>query len=146
MDWILDTYSQQVGFAVPVDVTGKPRSIGGRLGREEATGRGVVCVTLEALRHLKLDVQNTTVAIQGFGNVGSHTARIMHESGARVVAVSDVHGGIYNAHGLDIPKLLLQYRQEKHSLAETKLGDRLTNDELIQLSCTLLVLAELYEH
>ena len=145
MAWIMDTYSQQVGFAVPGVVTGKPRSIGGSLGREEATGRGVVCVTLEALRHLKLDVQNTTVAIQGFGNVGSHTARIMHESGARVVAVSDVHGGIYNAHGLDIPKLLLQYRQEKHSLAETKLGDRLTNDELLQLSCTVLVPAALSE-
>ena len=145
MAWIMDTYSQQVGFAVPGVVIGKPRSIGGSLGREEATGRGVVCVTLEALRHLKLDVQNTTVAIQGFGNVGSHTARIMHESGARVVAVSDVHGGIYNAHGLDIPKLLLQYRQEKHSLAETKLGDRLTNDELLQLSCTVLVPAALSE-
>ena len=145
MAWIMDTYSQQVGFAVPGVVTGKPRSIGGSLGREEATGRGVVCVTLEALRHLKVDIQNTTVAIQGFGNVGSHTARIMHESGARVVAVSDVHGGIYNAHGLDIPKLILQYRQEKHSLAETKLGDRLTNDELLQLSCTVLVPAALSE-
>lgn len=145
MAWIMDTYSQQVGFAVPGVVTGKPRSIGGSLGREEATGRGVVFVTLEALRHLKVDIQNTTVAIQGFGNVGSHTARIMHESGARVVAVSDVHGGIYNAHGLDIPKLILQYRQEKHSLAETKLGDRLTNDELLQLSCTVLVPAALSE-
>src|SRR5215467_1994674 len=145
MAWIMDTYSQQVGFAVPGVVTGKPRSIGGSLGREEATGRGVVCVTLEALRQLKVDIQNTTVAIQGFGNVGSHTARIMHESGARVVAVSDVHGGIYNAHGLDIPKLILQYRQEKHSLAETKLGDRLTNDELLQLSCTVLVPAALSE-
>ena len=145
MAWIMDTYSQQVGFAVPGVVTGKPRSIGGSLGREEATGRGVVCVTLEALRHLKVDIQNTTVAIQGFGNVGSHTARIMHESGARVVAVSDVHGGIYNAHGLDIPKLILQYRQEKHSLAEIKLGDRLTNDELLQLSCTVLVPAALSE-
>ena len=145
MAWIMDTYSQQVGFAVPGVVTGKPRSIGGSLGREEATGRGVVCVTLEALRNLKVDIQNTTVAIQGFGNVGSHTARIMHESGARVVAVSDVHGGIYNAHGLDIPKLILQYRQEKHSLAETKLGDRLTNDELLQLSCTVLVPAALSE-
>jgi len=77
MAWIMDTYSQQVGFAVPGVVTGKPLSIGGSLGREEATGRGVVYVTLEALRHLKLDIRNTTVAIQGFGNVGFHTARIM---------------------------------------------------------------------
>jgi glutamate dehydrogenase (NAD(P)+) len=145
MAWIMDTYSQQVGFAVPGVVTGKPLSIGGSLGREEATGRGVVCVTLEALRHLKLDIRNITVAIQGFGNVGSHTARIMHESGAKVVAVSDVHGGIYNAHGLDIPKLLSQYRHEGRSLTDTKLGDRLTNDELLQLACTVLVPAALSE-
>jgi glutamate dehydrogenase (NAD(P)+) len=79
MAWIMDTYSQQVGYSVPGVVTGKPLSIGGSLGREEATGRGVVCVTMEALRHLKLDIRNTTVAIQGFGNVGTHTARIMQE-------------------------------------------------------------------
>lgn len=145
MAWIMDTYSQQVGFAVPGVVTGKPLSIGGSLGREEATGRGVVCVTLEALRHLKLDIRNTTVAIQGFGNVGSHTARIMYESGAKVVAVSDVHGGIYNARGLDIPKLLLQYRHPEQSLTDTELGDRLTNDELLQLACTVLVPAALSE-
>ena len=90
MAWIMDTYSQQVGYSVPGVVTGKPLSIGGSLGREEATGRGVVYVTMEALRHLKLDIRNTTVAIQGFGNVGSHTARIMQECGARVIAVSDV--------------------------------------------------------
>lgn len=145
MAWIMDTYSQQVGFAVPGVVTGKPLSIGGSLGREEATGRGVVYVTLEALRHLKVDIRDTTVAIQGFGNVGSHTARIMHESGAKVVAVSDVHGGIYDQHGLDIPKLLLKYRHDGHSLTDTKLGDRLTNDELLQLTCTVLVPAALSE-
>jgi glutamate dehydrogenase (NAD(P)+) len=145
MAWIMDTYSQQVGFAVPGVVTGKPRSIGGSLGREEATGRGVVCVTLEALRHLKLDIRNTTVAIQGFGNVGSHTARIMQESGARVVAVSDVHGGIYDPRGLDIPKLLSQYRHDGYSLGDTKLGDQLTNEELLQLPCTVLVPAALSE-
>ena len=109
MAWIMDTYSQQVGYSVPGVVTGKPLSIGGSLGREEATGRGVVCVTMEALRHLKLDIQNTTVAIQGFGNVGSHTARIMQECGARVIAVSDVQGGIHNSSGLDIPELLTRY-------------------------------------
>jgi len=145
MAWIMDTYSQQVGFAVPGVVTGKPLSIGGSLGREEATGRGVVYVILEALRHLELDIRNTTVAIQGFGNVGSHTARIMHESGAKVVAVSDVHGGIYDQQGLDIPKLLLKYRHDGHSLTDTKLGDRLTNDELLQLTCTVLVPAALSE-
>ncbi len=145
MAWIMDTYSQQVGYAVPGVVTGKPVSIGGSLGREEATGRGVVCVTLEALRHLKLDIQNATVAIQGFGNVGSHTARIMHATGVKVVAVSDVKGGIYNSRGLDIPKLLAQYKGTGASLADLKQGDKLSNEELLQLDCTVLVPAALSE-
>jgi glutamate dehydrogenase (NAD(P)+) len=145
MAWIMDTYSQQVGYSVPGVVTGKPLSIGGSLGREDATGRGVVCVTLEALRHLKLDIRNTTVAVQGFGNVGSHTARIMHESGARVVAVSDVSGGIYNSRGLDIPTLLARYKGTGQSLTDTKLGEHLSNEELLQLDCTVLVPAALSE-
>ena len=145
MAWIMDTYSQQVGYSVPGVVTGKPLSIGGSLGREEATGRGVVCVTLEALRHLKLDIQNTTVAIQGFGNVGAHTARIMQECGARVIAVSDVQGGIFNSKGLDIPELLTRYKTAGQSLRDTKLGDWLSNDELLQLDCSVLVPAALSE-
>jgi glutamate dehydrogenase (NAD(P)+) len=145
MAWIMDTYSQQVGYSVPGVVTGKPLSIGGSLGREEATGRGVVYVTMEALRHLKLDIQNTTVAIQGFGNVGSHTARIMQESGARVIAVSDVSGGIHNSSGLDIPELLTRYKTRGQTLRDTKLGDWLSNDELLQLDCTVLVPAALSE-
>ncbi|HSB45876.1 MAG TPA: Glu/Leu/Phe/Val dehydrogenase [Nitrospira sp.] len=145
MAWIMDTYSQQVGYSVPGVVTGKPLSIGGSLGREEATGRGVVYVTFEALRRLNLDIRNTTVAIQGFGNVGSHTARIMHESGARVIAVSDVQGGIYNSSGFDVPTLLARYRETGRSLKDTKLGDHITNDELLQLDCTVLVPAALSE-
>ena len=145
MAWIMDTYSQQVGYSVPGVVTGKPLSIGGSLGREEATGRGVVCVTLEALRHLKLDIQNTTVAIQGFGNVGAHTARIMQERGARVIAVSDVQGGIFNSKGLDIPELLTRYKTAGQSLRDTRLGDWLSNDELLQLDCSVLVPAALSE-
>jgi glutamate dehydrogenase (NAD(P)+) len=145
MAWIMDTYSQQVGYSVPGVVTGKPLSIGGSLGRDEATGRGVVCVTMEALRHLKLDIRNTTVAIQGFGNVGAHTARIMQESGARVIAVSDVNGGIHNSSGLDIPELLARYKVKGQSLRDTTLGDWLSNDELLQLDCTVLVPAALSE-
>ena len=145
MAWIMDTYSQQVGYSVPGVVTGKPLSIGGSLGREEATGRGVVCVTMEALRHLKLDIRNTTVAIQGFGNVGAHTARIMQECGARVIAVSDVNGGIYNARGLDIPELLSRYKAAVQPLRDTQLGDWLSNDELLQLDCGVLVPAALSE-
>ena len=145
MAWIMDTYSQQMGYSVPGVVTGKPLSIGGSLGREEATGRGVVYVTLEALRYLKLDIQNTTVAIQGFGNVGAHTGRIMQECGARVIAVSDVQGGIFNSKGLDIPELLTLYKTRGQSLRDTKLGDWLSNDELLQLDCSVLVPAALSE-
>lgn len=145
MAWIMDTYSQQVGYAVPGVVTGKPLSIGGSLGREDATGRGVVCVTLQALRHLQIDIRETTVVIQGFGNVGSHTARIMHEAGAKVIAVSDVSGGIYNPRGLDIPKLLSTYKSAGQTLGDTKLGDPLTNAELLQLKCTVLIPAALSE-
>ncbi|MBH0190472.1 MAG: Glu/Leu/Phe/Val dehydrogenase [Nitrospira sp.] len=145
MSWIMDTYSQQVGYAVPGVVTGKPLSLGGSLGREEATGRGVVYVTLEALRHLNLPIEQATVAIQGFGNVGSHTALIMQQQGARVVAVSDVSGGIYNANGLDVPELIRRYRGRDQTLRDTKLGDAITNDELLQLDCTVLVPAALSE-
>jgi glutamate dehydrogenase (NAD(P)+) len=145
MAWIMDTYSQQVGYAVPGVVTGKPLSIGGSLGREEATGRGVVYTTLEALHHLKIDVRNTTVAIQGFGNVGSHTALIMQECGARVIAVSDVTGGIYNPAGLNIPELLRRYRTAREPLRDMKMGDAITNEELLELDCTVLVPAALSE-
>ena len=145
MAWIMDTYSQQVGYAVPGVVTGKPLSIGGSLGREEATGRGVVYITLEALRHLKIDIRDTTVAIQGFGNVGSHTALIMQECGARVIAVSDVTGGLYNSTGLNVPELLRRYKTGREPLRDTKMGDMITNEELLQLDCTVLVPAALSE-
>ena len=145
MAWIMDTFSQQVGYAVQGVVTGKPLSIGGSLGREDATGRGVVYVTLEALQHLKLDVSTATVAIQGFGNVGSHTARIMQEVGARVIAVSDVSGGLYNPKGLDIPDLWRQYHEHHVPLRDIKLGESITNEELLQLDCTVLVPAALSE-
>jgi len=145
MAWIMDTYSTQVGFASPGVVTGKPLSIGGSLGREDATGRGVVDVTLEAMKHLRLDPKKASVAVQGFGNVGAHAARIMDEVGARVVAVSDVSGGLYNKHGLDIPKLLAAAKDKDQPLRELKLGDGITNQELLQLDCTVLVPAALSE-
>jgi glutamate dehydrogenase (NAD(P)+) len=146
MAWIMDTYSQQVGFAVPGVVTGKPLSIGGSLGREEATGRGVVNVTLEAMKHLGLDIAKATVAVQGFGNVGSHTARIMREAGAKVIAVSDKSGGLCNPKGLDIPALLTRYQTDGHRpLHEVGVGERITNEELLALDCTVLVPAALSE-
>jgi glutamate dehydrogenase (NAD(P)+) len=146
MAWIMDTYSQQVGYAVPGVVTGKPLSIGGSLGREEATGRGVVSVTLEALKILGIPIEKTTVAVQGFGNVGSHTARIMHECGATVVAVTDKSGGLYNPKGLDIPRLLAQPRGEGlASLVAAGMGEAITNDDLLATECTVLVPAALSE-
>jgi glutamate dehydrogenase (NAD(P)+) len=145
MAWIMDTYSQQVGFAVPGVVTGKPLSIGGSLGREEATGRGVVYVTLEAMRHLGIKPEGATVAVQGFGNVGSNTARIMASVGARIIGVSDQTGGLYNEKGLDIHGLLKRYQQNREPLKDTKLGDWITNEELLGLPCTVLVPAALSE-
>ncbi|GJL63914.1 MAG: glutamate dehydrogenase [Nitrospirales bacterium] len=146
MAWLMDTYSEQVGFAVPGVVTGKPLAIGGSAGREEATGRGVVNVTLEALKHLKIELSKTTVAIQGMGNVGSHTARIISEAGAKVVAVSDQIGGLYNADGLHIPEVLKRYQEEKEPLQSMQsLGDPLTNEELLTTDCTVLIPAAVAE-
>lgn len=146
MAWIMDTYSQQVGFSVPGVVTGKPLSIGGSLGREDATGRGVVCVTMEAMQGRGIQIEGATVAVQGFGNVGSHTARIMQESGARVIAVCDHSGGLYNSKGLDIPELIKRYRYDGHvSFRDLKMGDWISNEELLALECTVLVPAALSE-
>lgn len=144
MAWIMDTFSQQVGYAVPGVVTGKPLSIGGSLGREEATGRGVAEVTMEAIRHRELDPASSTVIIQGFGNVGSHTARILHDMGVRVTAVSDFSGGIYNARGLDIPAILQAYHAGI-AFREMKHGEWVTNDELLTLPCTVLIPAAVSE-
>jgi glutamate dehydrogenase (NAD(P)+) len=145
MAWMMDTYSQEMGYAVPGVVTGKPLAIGGSLGREDATGRGVTDVTLEALRHLGLDISRATVAVQGFGNVGMHTARILHEAGAKVLAVSDAKGGIYSAWGLDISTLRSRYRSNVRPLHECGMGEVISNEELLQLECTILVPAALSE-
>ena len=104
MAWIMDEYGKKHGYT-PAIVTGKPVSLGGSLGREEATGRGVMIITREVCRSLNIDLRQATVAIQGFGNVGSWTAKLLHELGAKIVAVSDVHGGIFKPEGLDIGEL-----------------------------------------
>lgn len=144
MAWMMDTYSQQRGYAVPGVVTGKPIVIGGSRGREEATGRGVVTVALEALDMLKIPVEDATVAVQGFGNVGSHAARIFREEGARVIAVSQATGGIYNSAGLDI-QALIRHRSEGLPLAEFPGATPVTNQELLELDCTVLIPAALSE-
>jgi glutamate dehydrogenase (NAD(P)+) len=142
MAWMMDTYSMHKGYSVPAVVTGKPLSIGGSQGRDEATGRGVMVVTLEALKHLGIDPGKASVAVQGFGNVGSHSARLLSENGTKVVAVSDVSGAIYNEAGLNIPDAL-RYVQEHGSLRGFPHADRITNDQLLTLPVTVLVPAAL---
>jgi len=142
MAWILDEYSSRQGYT-PAVVTGKPISLGGPLGREEATGRGVMYVMEEYARDYGVPLKGGRVVIQGFGNVGSHLARLLDvESHAKVVAVSDVEGGIYNDKGLDIPGLLAHVAQ-KRPVSEWKGGKRITNEELWTVPCEWLVPAAL---
>jgi glutamate dehydrogenase (NAD(P)+) len=142
MAWIMDTYSMQVGYSVPGVVTGKPIVIGGSLGRREATGRGVVYCIQEAFALHKVPIQGARVVVQGFGNVGSVTAALMHEMGARVIAVSDVNGGVYHERGLDIPTLF-KYQQEKKTVIGFPEATAITNAELFTLPCDVLVPAAL---
>lgn len=142
MAWIMDTYSMHRGYSVPAVVTGKPLNIGGSEGRVEATGRGVVYVIEEAARELGMDLSEARVAVQGFGNVGSVSARLMHSLGARVVAVSDVYGGVYNAGGLDIHHLL-SYASEHGTVMGYPRAEPVTNQELLSLDCDVLIPAAL---
>ena len=142
MAWIMDTYSMQVGYSVPGVVTGKPIVIGGSLGRREATGRGVVYCVQEACALQKMPIQGARIVVQGFGNVGSVTAALMHELGARVIAVSDVQGGIYHDRGLDIPKLL-KHQQERKTIVDFPEAEAITNADLLTLPCDILVPAAL---
>jgi glutamate dehydrogenase (NAD(P)+) len=137
MAWIMDTYSQQVGYAVPAVVTGKPVVLGGSLGRKEATGRGLVYLIQEAAAHLGLNLKQATAVVQGFGNVGSNAARFLEECGARVVGVSDQTTGIYNPRGLSIESLL-KYVQEHRFLRGCPDGEAITNQELLELPCDVL--------
>jgi glutamate dehydrogenase (NAD(P)+) len=143
MAWIMDTYSQEIGHAVPGVVTGKPIDIGGSLGREEATGRGVVYCLIEAAKHLGMTLdEKITVAIQGFGNVGSAAARKLVKIGCKVVAVSDVSGGIYNAKGLNIEDVH-SWMQKNKTLKGYPEASHISNDELLELPCDVLIPAAL---
>lgn len=142
MSWLMDTYSMQRGYAVPGVVTGKPVIIGGTLGRFEATGRGVVYVLEEAVARAGISVPGATVAIQGFGNVGSVAASELVQRGARVVAVSDVSGAIYRAEGLPV-RDLLNHTAANRCLAEFTGADRMTNEELLALEVDILIPAAL---
>ena len=142
MAWVMDTYSMHVGHTETAVVTGKPIEMGGSLGRREATGRGVMIVTREAAKHLGLNIKGATVAVQGFGNVGSVSADLLAGIGAKIVAVTDWKGGVINQSGLDIPKLL-EYAA-KHKTVEGFPGaDPLDNDGLWGLDVDILIPAAL---
>ena len=142
MAWMMDTYSMKKGYVEPGVVTGKPIVLGGSLGREAATGQGIVVATREALRDLKMSIDGARIAVQGFGNVGSNAARLLAAAGAKIVAVSDVKGGIYNANGLDIPTLLL-HRSEHGVVAGFPGSESISNADLLTLKCDVLVPAAL---
>jgi glutamate dehydrogenase (NAD(P)+) len=138
MAWIMDTYSMHRGYSVPAVVTGKPISIGGSQGRVEATGRGVTIVARETARHLGVPLAGARVAVQGYGNVGSIAAMLLQESGCKIVAASDSGGGVYIPKGLD-PADLLRHKQHTGSVAGYRGSDAVTNDDLLELPCELLV-------
>src|SRR5438046_5349542 len=142
MAWILDEYSSRHGYT-PAAVTGKPVSLGGSLGREEATGRGVMYVMTEYARDFGIPLKGSRIVIQGFGNVGGHLARLLAaEAGAKVIAVSDVAGGIVNESGLDIPGLLAHTAARK-PVSEWKAGKAIGNEQLWTVPCDWLLPAAL---
>jgi len=142
MAWVMDTYSMHVGYTATAVVTGKPIEMGGSLGRREATGRGVMIVTREAAAHVGVDIEGATVAVQGFGNVGSVSADLLAREGARIIAVTDWKGGVYNKNGLDIPKMLEFVKQHK-TIDGFPGGESITNEELFTLDVDILVPAAL---
>lgn len=142
MAWVMDTFSMKKGYVEPGVVTGKPIPLGGSGGRLEATGRGLLFTTRETLKRLDRDLSDSTVAIQGFGNVGSNAARLLHAAGARVVAVSDVSGAIHNPAGLDMPRVSAYYR-ETGQLRGFPGTEQLDNERLLRLPVDVLLPAAL---
>ena len=140
MAWMMDTYSMQKGYAVPEIVTGKPVALGGSLFRHEATGAGVVMVVARACRRLGWNLAAQRCVVQGFGNVGGIAAQELVDRGATVIAVSDLSGGVHDPAGLDIPTMSA-YAKEHGSLEGWEHGVRVTNEELLELECDILVLA-----
>jgi len=138
MSWIMDTYSQQKGHAIPGVVTGKPIELGGSLGRAEATGRGVLACVVEACRHLSLPLEGARVVVQGYGNVGGAAARIAKSLGARVIAVSDAKGGIVDTNGLDLAKVDAWVREHRF-LTGFPGADAVDNAEILELPCEILI-------
>ena len=138
MAWVMDTYSMHVGHTTTSVVTGKPLEMGGSLGRHEATGRGVSIVARESAKHVGFGIPGATVAIQGFGNVGSISATLLAQAGAKVVAITDWKGGVHNPAGLDIGKLL-DYVKQQRTVEGFAGGDSIANDQLFKLDVDVLI-------
>ncbi len=141
MAWFMDEYEQRHGHA-PAVVTGKPVELGGSLGRAAATGRGVAIITRETAQHFGVDLSGASVVIQGFGNVGSYAADVLYQMGAKIIAVSDVHGGIHNAGGFTIPELI-DYVKERGSVVGYPHAESIENADLLTLPCDFLIPAAL---
>ena len=141
MSWFMDEYSQIHGYS-PAIVTGKPLELGGSKGREAATGRGTAIITRETAEKWGIELKNSKIVIQGFGNVGSYAAKFLHEYGCKIVAVSDVTGGLYDPDGLDIPSLF-DYNYKHRTIDGFEQGKKITNDELLALECDFLIPAAL---
>lgn len=139
MAWVMDTYSMKFQKTETAVVTGKPIILGGSKGRKEATGRGVVTVTLAALNKLAMMPNRSTVVVQGFGNVGSISAQLMYEQGAKVIAISDVTGGYFNENGIDIPQAMEYSAKNGNSLAGLPDAQPISNQELLELECDVLI-------
>lgn len=139
MAWIMDTYSMNQQRTETAVVTGKPIILGGSQGRREATGRGVVTCTLAALSKIGMMPNKSSVVVQGFGNVGSVSAELMYEQGAKVIAVSDISGGYLNKEGLDIPAMIRYMKENNNSLEGYREADKISNEELLELECDVLI-------
>src|SRR5205085_177619 len=143
MGWIMDTYSMHQGYSVPAVITGKPLAIGGSEGRLEATARGVLVVTREAMKDLGMIPEECSVVIQGFGNVGSISARLLYdELKCKIIAISDISGGVYNANGIDVHRAL-RYSKEHGALRGLPDTEPVSNTELLELPCDVLIPAAL---
>src|SRR5438477_6058609 len=138
MAWIMDTYSMHEGYSIPAVVTGKPLSIGGSEGRNDATATGVLFVTRQAARRIGMPLQGARVSIQGYGNAGSIAARLFHHEGCKIVAVSDTKGGIYNESGLD-PASVLRFKQERGSVVNFPHAQKISVQDVLELPCDILI-------
>jgi len=142
MAWIMDTYSMHVGHTETAVVTGKPVVMGGSLGRREATGRGVMITTREAAKHLGINIKGATVAVQGFGNVGSVSADLLSQNGAKIVAVTDWKGGVHNDKGLDVTALIAWVNEHK-TVAGFPGAEPLATDKIFEMDVDILIPAAL---